>query len=79
MSYKEGTLPGIVGGIVTVAVIVLVLGVIIAWPVMWLINWLFAPSFLTLVFGVPHIGFWQTWALMVICGVLFKGSSTSSK
>jgi hypothetical protein len=78
MSYTPGTLPTIVGGIVLVFVILALVTIIITWPVMWLINWLFLPSVLLALFGVAKIGFWQTWALLFICGSLFKSTYTGN-
>jgi hypothetical protein len=79
MDYKPGALPGAVATIVAVLFVVAIVLVIVTWPLMLLINWLFAPSLLLAIFGVSHLGFWQTWALMFICSVLFGKSTSSSK
>ena len=79
MDYKVGSLPGAVVAVAAIIVLVAIVLVIIAWPLMLLINWLFAPSFLLAIFGVSHLSFWQTWALMFICSVLFGKSTSSSK
>lgn len=78
MDYKPGALPGAVATIVAILVVVAIVLVIITWPLMLLINWLFAPSLLLAIFGVSHLSFWQTWALMFICSVLWGVSDCQS-
>jgi len=70
--YKPGALPGYVFAGVLILVVLAVILFLVTWPVMWLINWLFASSFLLFIFGVSHLSFWQTFALMAVCGALFK-------
>jgi hypothetical protein len=48
--------------------------VLAALPVMWLWNWL-----MPYLFNLPTISFWQSFGLLVLCGALFKSSSSSSK
>jgi hypothetical protein len=64
---------------VTELVLAVVIGlavyaVLAALPVMWLWNWLFPE-----IFGLQTITFWQALGLLVLCGALFKSSSSSSK
>ena len=49
-------------GIVTVILVGLLAGLIVEW--LW--NWL-VPE----IFGLPRIGFWQAWGLLVLSGLLF--------
>lgn len=48
--------------------------ILVALPVMWLWNWL-VPE----LFGLKSITFWQAFGLLVLCGSLFRSSSSSSK
>ena len=52
---------------------------IIAFPVMWMVNYLFTPQFLHGIFGVWSLDFWHALWLSMLCGSLFKGSSSDSK
>lgn len=54
-------------------VIVVLMGALCALPVMWLWN-----GILPNLFAFPHIGFLQSWGLLILCGLLFKSSSSSS-
>ena len=53
---------------------VLIYAVFAALPVMLLWNWL-TPE----LFGFKEINFWQAFGLLVLCGSLFRSSSSSSK
>ena len=53
----------------TIIVIVLLLTL----PTMWLWNWL-----MPVIFGLPEIGFWQAFGLLILSNILFKNSSSSS-
>lgn len=50
------------------------LGVLIAflfgWAVMLLWNWLMPP-----LFGLPTIGFWKAWGIVILSHILFKSGS----
>ena len=59
----------IIGGIALLAGFAL----LCALPTMWLWNYLMPD-----LFHLAHIGFWQAFAMNWLCGILFKGSSTSS-
>lgn len=52
--------------------VVVIAGLLFALPVMWLWNWL-----MPVIFGLKTIGLLQAWGLNVLCGFLFKSSSTS--
>ena len=62
----------VIGLMIGIIAVVVVMGVIMALPVMWLWNWL-CPT----LFGLPSLGFWQAMGLNVLCGILFKGSTSS--
>jgi hypothetical protein len=49
-------------------------GLILGFPIMWLWNWL-----MPMLFGIPTITFWQALGLYLLCSVLFKNSTSSSK
>jgi len=67
------------GGIFVIVVVALV-AAIGAYPTKWLVNYVFTDSIRVSLFGVAQIGFWRALALNFLCGILFKGStSTSSK
>jgi hypothetical protein len=57
-----------------VACFAIVFGLLLGFPVMWLWN----ACLVGLVTGIgPITSFWQAFGLMVLCGLLFKSSSTS--
>ena len=60
-------------------VLVVAIGLLLAWPTAYLINSIFAPSFLTSIFGVAHVGVVRTWMLRIVLGVLFYRPSSSGK
>lgn len=68
----EKFLYGVGFGVVVVLIIV-VIGALTAWPTMLLWNWLI-PS----IFHLREIGFFEAWGLLVLMGLLFKSSSSSS-
>lgn len=59
--------------IIAFAAISLVFWVLGGIPVMFLWNWL-----MPAIFGLPTISIWQAIGLSVLCGILFKSSSSSS-
>lgn len=61
-----------IGGIL----LVVVLSALLAFPVMWLWNGVTPNLFATAV--IKPIDFWNAWGLALLCGLLFKGSSSSS-
>jgi hypothetical protein len=58
---------------------VVALAVIMAFPVKWLVNYVFTDAVRLTVFGVAQITVWRALALNILCGFLFKSSSSSSK
>lgn len=58
---------------------VLVLALLMAYPTKWLVNYIFTDGVRLAIFGVAKIGVWQALALNYMCGILFKGTSASSK
>ena len=64
----------IVGGVVVIVLIVVVSSLIGAYPVMLLWNWL-----MPYLFELPLIDFWQAFGILVLFGMLFKSSSTSTQ
>ena len=53
--------------------IIAVMTLLFTLPVMWLWNGLMPD-----LFNLPEIGFWQAMGLTLLCGILFKGGSSSS-
>jgi len=53
--------------------VILLLGMLMAYPTMWLWNDL-APS----LFGLKVITLWQAWELNILCGWLFRSSTSGS-
>ncbi len=48
--------------------------VLIGWVVMSLWNWLMPD-----IFGLPRVGYWQAWGLLILSSILFKGSGHGDK
>ena len=48
-------------------------GFLLAFPIMWLWNWL-----MPVIFGLPIIGFWKAWGLMMLCSLLFKSHTNGN-
>lgn len=53
----------VIGGVALGVLIAFLLG----WVVMLLWNWLMPP-----IFGLPTIGFWKAWGLVILAHILFK-------
>jgi hypothetical protein len=51
---------------------VVMIAVIMALPTMWLWNWL-----IPTIFNLIEITFWQALGLNILCGILFKPSSSN--
>lgn len=60
--------------IIIAVVVVILYALLLALPVMWIWNYLMPD-----LFGLKEIGFWQALCLNLLCGFLFKDSSSSSK
>ena len=54
---------------------VIVIAVLMAWPTQWLWN----NALIGAVDGLNPIGFWQALGINVLCGILFRNSTSSSK
>ena len=63
----------VIGVLIITVVAVCVFGLFLAWPLMILWNACLVPA----VQGLREIGWIQAWGIMIVCGMLFK--STSSK
>lgn len=75
MGFGEKVAVTLIGGVFIVGVIVF-FSALLAWPVMLLWNGV-TPNLV--VGGVKQIDFWNAWGLLLLAGLLFKGSSSSSK
>ena len=53
----------VIGGVALGVLVAFLLG----WVVMLLWNWLMPP-----IFGLPTIGFWKAWGLVILAHILFK-------
>lgn len=62
-----------IGGIVVAFVVLLGMAFLVGFPVCWLWNWLMPH-----IFGLPKIGFWEAWGLLLLSGLLFSGKSGST-
>ena len=74
MNLASSITAAFLAGIGLVVVIVL-LSLLLAWPVMALWNGCAVPA----VSGLQTIGWLQAWGLMILCGLLFKGSTSTTK
>jgi hypothetical protein len=54
---------------------VIVIAVLMAWPTQWLWN----NALIGAIDGLNPIGFWQALGINVLCGILFRNSTTTSK
>jgi hypothetical protein len=54
---------------------IIVIAVLMAWPTQWLWN----NALIGAVDGLNPIGFWQALGINVLCGILFRNSTSSSK
>lgn len=63
----------VAGAVVGFVLLVAVFGLIFALPVMWLWNGCIVPA----VSGVHEIGWLQAWGISILCGLLFKSSSSN--
>ncbi len=49
-----------------------VFSLLLAFPVMWLWNWI-----MPVIFGLTRVTFWQALGINLLCGFLFKGTTTT--
>lgn len=68
------TIAKVIGVTITATVAVVVLGLLISYPMMLLWNGCLVAA----IPGIKTIGWLQAWGIMVLCGMLFKNSSSSS-
>jgi hypothetical protein len=54
---------------------IIVIAVLMAWPTQWLWN----NALIGAIDGLNPIGFWQALGINVLCGILFRNSTTNSK
>ena len=66
----------VIGGIVLGGALLAGIAFAFAYPTLWCVNYLFTASVLMAAFGVPALTFWKALWLNVLCGLLFKGSSS---
>jgi hypothetical protein len=52
---------------------IIVIAVLMAWPTQWLWN----NALIGAIDGLNPIGFWQALGINVLCGILFRNSTTS--
>ena len=60
--------------VITCVLIVLVGGLMFSYPVMLLWNY----CLIAAIPGIKAIGWMQAWGIMILCGLLFKSSSSTS-
>jgi hypothetical protein len=54
---------------------IIVIAIVMAWPTQWLWN----NALIGAIDGLNPIGFWQALGINVLCGILFRNSTSSSK
>lgn len=64
----------VIGGFFFVVVLIVAAGLLFSLPVMLLWDWL-----MPILFKLPEITWLQAWGLTVLCGLLFKNTSSSKK
>ena len=64
----------LIGVIILSFIVVAFSAFVLALPTMWLWNWL-----MPVIFGLTKISFWQALGLNLLCGLLFKGTTTVNK
>lgn len=67
----------IVGVFVLAVAMVFGIGLLLSLPVMWIVNGIFSTQLILFVFGTAKIGFWTAYCVSVLCGLLFKATSSS--
>ena len=71
------TLIKCIGTIVVVFWIIFGISGLVALPVMWVINYLFRSEVIKAMFGTAQLGFWQSFCLCILTGMLFNRSSNA--
>ena len=59
------------GALIIAILLIAVFALVLAFPVMWLWNWI-----MPAVFGLVKISFWQALGINLLCGFLFRGTTT---
>ena len=72
----ENVMKGI-GALVVLFLVIALVGIVIALPTLLIVNYLFTATVLMAVFGIPALTFWKAFWLTILCGFLFKSTSTS--
>lgn len=54
---------------------IIVIAMLMAWPTQWLWN----NALIGAIGGLNLIGFWQALGINILCGILFRNSTTTSK
>ena len=72
--YKMKTFVGIVGALSAAIGLITFFGLLFSLPVMWLWN----ACLVAAIPGIKEIGWLQAWGILILCGMLFK-NTTSSK
>lgn len=76
-TYKElkmETFAKVIGIMVIGMIAIIVMGLIMSLPVMWLWNGCLVAA----IPGIKTIGWMQAWGIMILAGILFKNTTTSS-
>lgn len=68
------TLFKIIGLLLAAAGIIIFIGLLFSLPVMWLWNVALVPA----IPGLAKIGWLQAWGILILCGFLFKDTSSSN-
>jgi len=63
----------IIGTLVLAAILIIVVGLLLSLPVMLLWNYCLVGA----IAGVSQIGWLQAWGILILCGFLFKSSTTT--
>ncbi len=61
--------------LIALAIAIVFFGLLFSLPVMWLWNACLVPA----IPGIKTIGWLQAWGIMILCGFLFKPSTTNAK
>lgn len=72
--YKMKTFVGIIGALSAAIGLITFFGLLFSLPVMWLWN----ACLVAAIPGIKEIGWLQAWGILILCGMLFK-NTTSSK
>jgi len=65
----------VIGALVLGVILVVAFGLLLSLPVMLLWNYCLVGA----VAGVAEIGWLQAWGILILCGFLFKSSTSTSK